>query len=216
MRGLVKSLYYNFKILPFAQALRLPILVSRHTCMYKCKRGCIKFDSGKPRTGSLRVGLTNLNFSYESPSFVSIQGQMVIKGDGCHVFGPGVSLNVWDNATLIVGNNFSVAPHLRMFVSDCIEIGDDNMWSFYNLVMDTDCHSIFNEKDELTNHPQKVKFGNKCWIGAYCKILKGASVPDGSIIGAGSNVTKSLSKSDSIYLGNKLHRTDVRWNNNLL
>jgi len=141
---------------------------------------------------------------------------MLVKGGDAHVFGPGACLNIWDNATLILGNCFSVAPHLRMMVSKCIEIGDNNMWSFYNLVMDTDAHPIYNEEGELTNHPQKITIGNKVWMGAYCKILKGASIPSGSILGAGSLVTKPLSQPDSIYLGQKLHRTNISWKNNLL
>lgn len=184
--------------------------------MFRCIRGCIEFESPKPQTGTLRIGLNDLDFSYESKSFVSIQGHLIVKGSGFHVFGPGVSLNIWNGGILILGNFFSVAPHLRMFVSHCIEIGENNMWSFYNLIMDTDAHPIYDYNGELTNRPQKISIGDKCWVGAYCKILKGASIPAGSIIGAGSIVTKSLSKSNSIYLNNKLYRTDIRWNNNLL
>jgi len=141
---------------------------------------------------------------------------MFVKGGDVHVFWPGVCLNIWDNGTLILGNLFSVTPHLRMTVSNCIEIGDDNMWSFYNLVMDTDAHPIYNDDGELTNHPQKITIGNKCWIGAYCKILKGASIPDGSILGAGSIVSKPLSQPGSIYVGHELHRTNISWGKNLL
>lgn len=90
------------------------------------------------------------------------------------------------------------------------------MWSFYNLVMDTDAHPIFDREGTIINSPQKIIFGNKCWLGAYCKILKGASIPDGSIIGAGSTITKTLPKMGSIYIGHKLHKVDVTWKPTIL
>lgn len=89
------------------------------------------------------------------------------------------------------------------------------MWSFYNLVMDTDAHPIYNDSGEIINSPQKVIFGNKCWIGAYCKILKGAYIPSGSIIGAGGTVTKKLSKPRSIYLGQNPIRENINWKSNV-
>lgn len=210
LRGFLKSVYFNLRILPFSQAIRLPILLSRHTSFLNCKRHCIEFEN-KPRTGTLRIGLNDLEYSYESKSFVSVQGKMIIKGSGYHVFGPGVSLNIWENGSLTLGDNFSVAPHLRLFVSNSIEIGDDNMWSFYNMVMDTDAHPIYNSDGILTNPPRKIRFGNKCWLGAYCKILKGADIPDGSIVGAGSTISKKLHSKNTIYLGTKVHRQDVYW-----
>lgn len=191
-------------------------MLSRYVSTFNCKRESIDFDTAKPRFGTLRIGLNDLQFSYESRSFVSIQGKLKIYGSGYHVFGPGVSLNIWKDGVLSIGNNFSVAPHLRIFVSNAIEIGDNNMWSFYNLVMDTDAHPIYNKEGYLINHPQKIMFGDKCWLGAYCKILKGANIPEGSVIGAGSTVTKTLTNKNCIYIGHKLHKEDTNWKSNIL
>lgn len=216
LRGLLKSIYFNFKTLPFSQAIRLPILLSRHTSFFNCKSNCIEFESRYPKTGTLRIGINDLQYSYESRSFLSIQGKLIIKGNGSHVFGPGVSLNIWENGTLTVGNNFSVAPHLRLFVSKSIEIGDGNMWSFYNLVMDTDAHPIYSSNGEIINMPRKITFGNKCWLGAYCKILKGATIPDGSIIGAGSTISKKLHDKNTIYVDDRVLKHNVNWESKLL
>lgn len=215
-RGLIKSVYFNYRILPFGQAIRLPILLSRYTAVCNCRRNSIIFDGQRPGFGCLRFGLNDLQYSYESKSFINIRGQLKIYGSGYHLFGPGVSLNIWEGGVLSIGNNFSVAPHLRIFVSKAIEIGDNNMWSFYNLVMDTDAHPIYNRNGCLINNPQKIVFGNKCWLGAYCKILKGADIPDGSIIGAGSTITKVLSNKNSIYIGHRIHKEDVIWESSIL
>jgi acetyltransferase-like isoleucine patch superfamily enzyme len=39
---------------------------------------------------------------------------------------------------------------------------------------------------------QPVHIGNKVWIGANVTILKGVSIGDGSVIAAGSVVTRSI------------------------
>lgn len=214
--GILKTIYYNFKILPFNQAYRLPILISKKTTMYLCHRGCIKFIDKNPCFGNLRFGLSDLEYSYDSPSFVTIQGMMIIRGNNYHVFAPGLSLNIWKNGVLDIGDSFSVAPHLRCFVSNRVVVGDNNMWSFYNLVMDTDAHRILDDHGRLVNSPRNVVFGKNCWVGAYCKILKGAHILDGCIIGSGSTITKKLQQSKSVYVGDKAVRENITWDRGIL
>lgn len=214
--GILKTLFYNFKILPFKQAYRLPIIISKKTTIYLSHKRCIKFEDPKPRFGSLRFGLSDLEFTYDCNSFVNIIGEIIIKGTGFHVFAPGLSLNIRENGVLIIGNNFSTAPHLRLTCSKKITIGEDNMWSFYNLVMDTDSHHIYDEDNKLINAPKEIEFANHCWLGAYCKVLKGAFIPEGCIIGSGSIVTKRLEIANSIYLNNRMIRERITWNRKLL
>ena len=68
------------------------------------------------------------------------------------------------------------------------------MWSFDNLIMDTDAHYIFNEKGEMISHNAGILLGDHVWLGCRNTILKGATIPDGCILGAGGVVTKSLPK----------------------
>ena len=86
------------------------------------------------------------------------------------------------------------------------------MWSFDNLIMDTDAHYIFNEKGEMISHNAGITVGDHVWLGCRNAILKGATIPDGSIIGAGGVVTKSLAKKNSVYVGNQLLREGIDWN----
>ena len=54
--------------------------------------------------------------------------------------------------------------------------------------MDKDTKEFLNKP----SHP--VIIGNKCWIGEAVRIQKGAIIPDNTIVGAGSIVTKNLQK----------------------
>jgi galactoside O-acetyltransferase len=46
-----------------------------------------------------------------------------------------------------------------------------------------------------------VQIGARCWLGAHVTVLKGVSIGEGTVVGAGSVVTKSLPP-DVIAVGN--------------
>lgn len=79
--------------------------------------------------------------------------------------------------------------------------------------MDTDFHKIINDKGQLLNPPKEITIGNHVWIGCKCLLLKGAKIPDGSIIAANSFINKPLEINNSIYIGNlvKPVKSDIIW-----
>jgi len=69
-----------------------------------------------------------------------------------------------------------------------IKISDETMIGEMTDIMDTDWHGI-------DGKPPKVKpvlIGKHVWIGLKCIILKGVTIGDYSIVGAGSVVTHSI------------------------
>ena len=55
--------------------------------------------------------------------------------------------------------------------------------------------------DDVVGSFGEVTIGDNCFIGQGTRILKGVSIPDNTIIGAGSLVSKSLPRS-GVYVGN--------------
>lgn len=55
-RGVLKTIYWNLKILPFRQAVRFPIILGSSCALSSCKRGCIQFESGCLKPGLLIIG----------------------------------------------------------------------------------------------------------------------------------------------------------------
>jgi acetyltransferase-like isoleucine patch superfamily enzyme len=86
-----------------------------------------------------------------------------------------------------------------------IEIGDDVLVSFGVTIADHDSHSLdfalrredvalwYEKKKKWDNViTRPVKIGNRAWIGMHAIILKGVSVGEGAVIGAGSVVTRNI------------------------
>lgn len=94
-----------------------------------------------------------------------------------------------------------------------ISIGDDTMLAWQSIIMDTDQHHIYDKDKNIINEDQKITIGNNVWIGARCFILKGVTVPDGSIIGANTTLTKSFTTKESIIAGNppKVIKESITW-----
>ena len=83
-----------------------------------------------------------------------------------------------------------------------IAIGDDVLIAFEVLIMDHDSHAMHfesrrddvrdwmrGEKNWTSVVRQPVRIHNKAWIGARAIVLKGVTIGEGAIVGAGSVVT---------------------------
>ena len=116
---------------------------------------------------------------------------------------PTVLAAVKKNARLIIGNHVGISgaiiyAHKEIIIGDHVNIGAGVK------IYDTDFHPIdkharrYNDTSQIDTAP--VCIGNDVWIGANSIILKGVKISDGSIIGAGSIVTRDVPQ-DSLVCG---------------
>lgn len=95
-----------------------------------------------------------------------------------------------------------------------IIIGDDCMFSWGVQVRTGDFHSIYSlDTRELLNPNKDVKIGNHVWVGAEVRILKGAIIPDNTVVGTQSIVTRQFKDSNVVIAGVPagIVRNDIGW-----
>lgn len=152
-----------------------------------------------------RIYIRNFGKLYIGENFKANSGKMnnPIGGDTM------LKLVVLKGAELIIGNNVGIS-NSTLYASNKIIIEDDVLIGGGCKIYDTDFHSINYENriDPFKNNiPDKdiktsqviIKKGS--WIGGHCIILKGVTIGNNSIIGAGSVVTKNIPKNE-IWGGN--------------
>jgi acetyltransferase-like isoleucine patch superfamily enzyme len=109
-----------------------------------------------------------------------------------------------EQASVKIGDR-SIIGAASLVCADSIIIGDDVLISWGCTIIDHNAHSIVwserkddaikwakGEKDWSKVLIDKVVIENKVWVGFNSIILKGLTVGEGAIIGAGSVVTKDV------------------------
>ena len=135
-------------------------------------------------------------------------GQNVILRSGImtNPLGGGTQLvfAIGKDASLYIGNNVGISNTCirienPLIIEDNVNIGGDCK------IYDTDMHSLNYEErvhlieEHIKSAPIKIERG--AWIGAHSIILKGVTIGERSVVGAGSVVTKSI-PNDQLWAGN--------------
>lgn len=116
------------------------------------------------------------------------------------------SIELEQNASLIIGNNVGVSSICLRVYSSC-SIGNNVKIGADTIILDSDAHSLnyLNRRngslDRPNAHRKPITIEDDVLIGMRCIILKGVTIGAKTIIGSGSVVTKSI-PSDCIAAGN--------------
>lgn len=110
------------------------------------------------------------------------------------------------DATITIGNNVSLNG-TTITSRASVSIGDNTQIGPNTIIMDFDGHPVWPPEDrwEKKGPAAPVVIENDVWIGMNCLILKGVKIGHGSVIAAGSVVTKNV-EPESIYGGNPARR----------
>lgn len=131
-------------------------------------------------------------------------GATIRVGDGCSI--SGVLTTEQAHSQICIGSNVFIGGHTIIDCIESIKIEDDALISYSCLITDSDNHSIHYRirKNDLRDWRQNgghdwsttvsrpVHIGKGAWIGARVIILKGVTIGDYAVVGAGSVVTRDV------------------------
>ena len=149
---------------------------------------------------------------------LNIVGRPLIHGKGKIIAGDNLELRalafpieifVEENAVLKIGDDVLINQGVTISALAKIEIGNQTLIGDQTTIYDADWHGI----DGNPNKVSPVIIGNHVWVCARVIILKGVTIGDNSIVGAGSVVTEDVDE-NSIVAGNpakKIGSTKIGW-----
>ncbi len=194
--NLVKTLYFNFKVLPFQQAIKLPFHLYGKIYIHSL-RGQVCIKHARITSGMIKIGYRWLDLFPVSllPTQIWIDGKLII-GDNVIISG-GVGLFVQHkDATLLIGNKCRLGGGTLVKSLDMLEIGDYTRITGNCTIMNSNMHYVKNIDNGIVKRPWgKIVIGKYCWINGGTVVTKGTVIPDYSIVARNSFLNKDYSTS---------------------
>ncbi|WP_394758875.1 acyltransferase [Flavobacterium sp.] len=206
-----KTIWFNFKYLPFEQAIHFPIILSRNVYLKKMEGTIILNCPIKYNLVNFGFGEIGIFDEKRSRSIWQVSGKVVFNGKA--LFGHGTKISVDIKGILNVGSNFKVTAETAIICHNKIEFGENCLLSWDILIMDTDSHSVIDSNGNKNTMLKPIYIGNHVWIGCRTTILKGCVIPDDCVIGANSVLNSKYEISNAIYAGSpaKLMKQNINW-----
>lgn len=213
--GLPKSIYLNFKALPFSQAIYLPLFVSINTKIDGCFKKSIEIKSDRIRFAMISLGIYDRSPGLIFPKncYIGIDSKSKIIFKGSFAMCKGGCLKVSNGGIMECGDCVTFNSHSKVLCSHDIKIGNNVRLGWETMLKDGDGHAICDESGEIFNGDRPISIGNNVWVGAEVALLKGASIADDSVVGFRSVVTKRFDTSHVIIAGNpgKVVKEKIKW-----
>lgn len=211
-----KTVYFNFRVLPFRKAIRMPFIVSKNIKLEGVNRDTFVVNEthGSLATASMRIGFGESKNARRESS----KGLISIGKNGKIVVGSGLGLSqgcvlIANEARLTLGDNFrcNYSTTIDCYGED-ITIGNDVVCGWNVTIRNGDGHRVVVD-GESHKAKKKISIGNHVWLCANATVLKGANVGNNSVVAYGSLLTKTEDKENVLYGGTpaKVIRHNINW-----
>lgn len=187
-----QTVYFNFKMLPFKQAVLLPIFIYSKV-EFRSLNGKI-YIKGNVYSNMIHIGDTSRYVTTSKPlSIWTINGTMIFNGK--INFYHGTYIYIAENAVLSFGSKGTfVGSDSIIICRDSITIGNTVEITWQNQIYDTSFHYIKNNEGTVSPLTKPIVIHDNVWIGNRSTIGKGTILPAFSIIASNSMTNKDYSE----------------------
>jgi acetyltransferase-like isoleucine patch superfamily enzyme len=113
------------------------------------------------------------------------QGGKIKIGDFCYV---GENSKVWSASEVIIGNKVLISHNVNIHDNISHPINSEMRFNDYKRILGIENYEV----EQFDLRPKSILIKDKAWIGFNSIILKGVTIGEGAIVGAGSVVTKDV------------------------
>ncbi|WP_409263753.1 acyltransferase [Pseudomonas putida] len=179
------------------EVIGTPVANDKCSLLFKGQNAKVVFGSN--------VKLTNVKIIFSGSN-----GTLIIE-DGCQLIG---DLRIVGTGTLIIGKKtkFNKPCWIQASSGTSLKIGQRCLFANVR-IRTSDMHSIIDLTTNTRINPDAdVVIGDRVWLAENTNIYKGVTIGNGSIVGAGSIVTRSIPE-NSLAAGvpAKVLKSNVSW-----
>ncbi len=163
--------------------------------------------------GKLRIKLINAENCYIEIG----KGNKISKGTLSVFAIPHIGKDIPGGKCIIGENNIFNGDcniTIPLHNNNCVKIGNNNLFAHNVNIVGLSEHLVYDLETKIqTNIEKGVNIGNNIWIGTSATIINKAKIPDNSIVGRNSLVTKSFDQENSLIAGipASVKRTNISW-----
>ena len=179
-----KPLYQFFKYNTFKEIVKGNVIIPTPYTVIELHQGGEILKKGVTILGSKKFSKSKLEtrILVDSGGTLDLRGRINI--------GYGSDIEVFKNATLIIGNGVSTNIGATIICGDRIEIGNNTMLGRHITIRDNNGSHYMNRQGYKNTRP--VIIGDKVWLTEQCTVMPGVKIGDGAIIGALSLVIRNV------------------------
>ncbi len=185
-----QSIYFNFKYLPFRQAIYLPIYVYKPHFI-KWGGGKVKIECKKIKPGMISIGFwgghmyPNNGFYWMHEGEIVFKGRAQIANDSYVITGK--------NGKIVFGENFVSTSSLKILSYTGITFDNNCSIGWGCVIMDNSVHPIYDNTTHESKKPYApIHIGAYNWLAAQSCVLPGVKTPERCIFGARSVLTQGV------------------------
>lgn len=178
-----KTIFFNFKSLPFKQAIKFPIFIYSDTKLISI--GKIHIESDGIHKGMIRIGKRNFFAGFKTQFInsgeIHFQGKCLIESGTC----------INNCGKIIFGKESRFGERCNILIVNKLTIKDSTQIAFETVIMDTDFHTIVNTTTGMAKKSYgEINIGSYNWIGNRCMIKKGTITDNYTIVSSLSMLNK--------------------------
>jgi len=190
-------LYFNFKMLPWKQAIHLPFDFY-YGVKFKKLCGDIILDSDNVYRGMVKFGGRGSEMFSGHKVILNIVGKCEFRGQA--EIGYGTFMHISNGAIVKFGEKVRIGALCKLYANKEIVFGDEIDVSWESQIFDTNFHEIKNLDDQKTiTKDGIIRIGSFNWFGNRCNIMKGTITPNHLIVASNSLTNKDYTKDINPY-----------------
>lgn len=194
--SLWRTVWFNFRTLPFKQAIKLPIYIYGGVKIFQLQGNIAILHP--IRKGLIKIGNNTGSFTCKDGSgFVQIVDDSKIIFEGPCEIGANSKVRVV-GGTLTIGKNVYISSNVRIICNGAdMTIGEGCRIAFETLLMNSGFHFVEDLETGMVSYPSRpITLGSFNWVGNRSTISAGARTKPYTIICSGSLIGKDYTATD--------------------